>query len=633
MRNCRHTERQSAIISQSLTQRVGLPTPLAWIALPRLGNWGAMRSLNAKQTSGALLLLSVAVACSTSDTRPQSFASAGQAGSSSGAAGASGMGTAGTTGGGSGGLSGGGPGGMSEGGTSGLGDGGLGDGGSGAISDGGSGAISGGTSGGGSAGLGGGDNGGSSGASAGAGGSGTGGGSGTSVGGTSGRGGDAGSSGGGATGGEGGTVEECIVPTDPPGAPTVFNDDGGWCWYQDERAIVDTDTNRLIFASVATGGPRNGNIEASIYDLDSGGSPSRSTLGDLNPDDQNAPALLKLGPGRYVAMYTTHNDDCFSYYNLFDGGSWGEQQRFDWGPFGCPTPTSLTVGYSNLWRMGDEFYNFARSVETSPNLLTSPDGDAWSYAGRLTAPPTVGYFAGYYKYWGNTVDRIDFVGTEAHPRDNDNSLYHGYIQNDRSYNSFGEEIDGDIRDGNAPDIAEFTPVFATGSLLGSVSVRHLWNHDLVRYDDGTIVVLFQGRADSSSSDPDHRFGYARFDGSGWRSTYLMKGGHKLYDSEQDFTGLGALHPNSPYTIYVSTTVDPRDDSTITQKHEIWRGTTCDEGATFTWTAITENSAEDNLRPVVPFWDSPRTVLLWMRGTYNTSQTYDTDIVGLILDGR
>jgi hypothetical protein len=283
--------------------------------------------------------------------------------------------------------------------------------------------------------------------------------------------------------------------------------------------------------------------------------------------------------------------------------------------------------------MGDEIYNFVRSVETSPNLMVSSNGSSWQYGGRLTASPTVGYVAGYYKYWGNNVDRIDFVGTEAHPRDNNNSLYHGYVKDGKSYNSMDEVVDDNIHDGNAPDIDAFTPVFRTGSMLGSSTLIHMWNHDLMRYDDGTIVLTFQGRANGDTNDPDKRFGYARFANGTWTSTYLVKGGSKLYDSEQDYTGLSAIHPNDPYTIYVSTPIDPRDDTTSTGNHEIWRGTTCDEGETFTWTPITEDSSEDQLRPVVPYWESSRTAVLWMSGAYNSAQTYSASIKGVVLDGR
>ena len=57
--------------------------------------------------------------------------------------------------------------------------------------------------------------------------------------------------------------------------------------------------------------------------------------------------------------------------------------------------------------------------------MSSDDGESFSYFGRLSSTPTTGYVAGYYKYWSNGTDRIDFVATEAHPRDNDNSLWHG----------------------------------------------------------------------------------------------------------------------------------------------------------------------------------------------------------------
>lgn len=48
----------------------------------------------------------------------------------------------------------------------------------------------------------------------------------------------------------------------------MFNNDGGWCWFQDERVIVHRD--KLIIGTVATGGDRAGNIEATVYDLATG---------------------------------------------------------------------------------------------------------------------------------------------------------------------------------------------------------------------------------------------------------------------------------------------------------------------------------------------------------------------------
>ena len=293
------------------------------------------------------------------------------------------------------------------------------------------------------------------------------------------------------------------------------------------------------------------------------------------------------------------------------------------------------ITYSNVWYTNGTLFDIARSVDTSPNLLSSTDdGQTWSYYGRLTYTPLTGYVAGYYKYWGNNTDRIDFLGTEAHPRDNDNNLWHGYTQGGKIYNSTGTVVDsalaGTSATTSASNINAYTKVFTTGSTLGGVKLEHAWNHDIVRYDDGTVAILGQARVTGTgTTDPDKRMIYGRFDGTSWKLTYLVKAGPKLYTDEQYYTGLSALHPDNPHIIYVSSTFDPRDDSTTTAKHEIYQGVTCDNGATWKWAPITQNSTSDNFRPIVPKWDGSHTALIWMRGTYTTAQNYSTAVVGII----
>jgi hypothetical protein len=67
-----------------------------------------------------------------------------------------------------------------------------------------------------------------------------------------------------------------------------------------------------------------------------------------------------------------------------------------------------------------------------------------------------------------------------------------------------------------------------------------------------------------------------------------------------------------------------------QEHPVLKGVTTDNGQTWTWTAITENSSVDNLRPIIPQWDEDHTALLWWRGNQTNSQNFDTAVVGLIL---
>jgi hypothetical protein len=472
-------------------------------------------------------------------------------------------------------------------------------------------------------------------ASGGTGGAGVAGNGGMSTAGSAGVGGAAGTGGSAAgAGGSGGTGPGCPAwPTTPLAASaiTTFNDDGGWCWYQDERAVVDTKNNKFIIGSVAFNGGANGDIVAVVSDF-KGTDKKKFTLAtNLSPDDHNAPAFAIRPDGKISAMWAGHREDCYSYYNVFDGAAWGTTKAYNWAPNGCPWDgNSQKITYSNMFYLDGKLHSAVRSVNTSPNLLQSADdGSSFGYYGRITATPTMGYVAGYYRYWGNNTDRVDFVATEAHPRDSDTSLWHGYISGGKVYDSGGTAVDANVGDGTAQNIDKYTKVFAAQTTLNGVKLEHMWNHDIVRYTDGTIAILGQGRVSGSgSTDPDKRMIYSRFDGTSWKSTYLVKAGKKLYNDEQDYTGLSALHPDNPHVIFVSSTFDPSTDTAVAGgKHEIFMGVTCDNGATFTWKALTQNSTQDNLRPIVPKWDASHTLLLWMRGTYNTAQKMTMSIVG------
>jgi hypothetical protein len=409
-----------------------------------------------------------------------------------------------------------------------------------------------------------------------------------------------------------------------------FNDNGGWCWYQDERVLVDPESGELIIATVASGGSRDAAVEITHWDI-AGKTGERHHLAKMGyADDHDVAALVKRPEGGYAAMWAGHNDDCNSYYSVYDGGSWSNASSFAWPD--CPTSSGKRITYANMWYLGDTIYSYVRSIDTSPHYLFSENGgQSWTLAGRLTSTPQVGYVAGYYKYWGNNTDRIDFFGTEAHPRDNDNSLYHGYIQDGSIHNSTGDVIDDNFEDRSAQDVPSYSTVFATGTTINGVRLEHMWNADLVRYDDGTVAAIGTGRVSGTGSDdPDKRLLFHRFDGSEWTTTYLAKAGTKLYGTEQDYTGLGALDPDDPRVIYISTSYDPRtDEGQNNGKKEIWKGVTCDDGATFEWEPVTANSQMDNLRPVVPKWDAANRAVLWLRGSYTSAQSYNFKVVGLI----
>jgi hypothetical protein len=453
----------------------------------------------------------------------------------------------------------------------------------------------------------------------------------TSSGGVTGTGGvPSGGAGGASAGGAGGGPACPSLPAAPIAAGSIiqFNDNGGWTWFSDERAVVDATAGRVVVGSVASGGSRDGDIDAVVYDLASGNK-TRATLGNLKTanvgNDHDAPAFAVGGDGTVVAAFTDRAS-CSSYYASFDGSAWTTPATlFDWTTVGCPWDV-YKVTFANLLTLAADnaIYAAANSVYVGSAMLVSHDaGKSFGSYGSLAFPATD--LPSYYKYWSNGNDRIDVVASDGNPRDLDNSLWHGYFQGGALHDSTGNvPAAGQF----APRITTLTPAVATGSTVGPVKLRHLWIHDITGYADGTIAITGQGHVDGSSQTaPDLRAIYARLKGGAWHVTYLGKTGPGLDPSDQDDTGLTALDPDNPHVLFFSTSVDPRDDTTQLGKHELFMGVTCDDGVTWSWAPLTQGSSVDNIRPVVPRWDGSHTLLLWLQGTYSSQESYDLQVVG------
>jgi hypothetical protein len=422
----------------------------------------------------------------------------------------------------------------------------------------------------------------------------------------------------------------CAATNDVAGELIVFNDNGAWSWFEDERAIVDLSAGKILVSSVANGSgsggsARNGDVEVAALYVGSG-AVSRFTLSDnLQADDHNSAALWIRPDGRYLAVYARHSTDNLTRYRIStnpgDISSWGSEQTFNNG---------AGTTYSNLHYLPNDndgagrLYNFTRSVNFDPNVLTSSNfGSTWSYGGKLLTEGG-GSDRPYVRYFSDS-ERIHFITTERHPRNFDNSIYHGYVQDGQLFNSTGGLVDANIFNAAGMPPSSLTPIFTTGTQFGGTTMRRAWTIDVGIDDAGLPYAVFQARA--NDSDLDHRFFYARFDGSSWSVHELAKAGGYLYAAEDDYTGLAALDPHDPNRLFISTKIDP-STNLPTGRYEVYEGRTTTGGATWTWTPITMNSTVDNLRPIVPGWDGDHTALLWMRGTYTTFTNYNLDVVGL-----
>jgi hypothetical protein len=81
------------------------------------------------------------------------------------------------------------------------------------------------------------------------------------------------------------------------------------------------------------------------------------------------------------------------------------------------------------------------------------------------------------------------------------------------------------------------------------------------------------------------FHYARWSENRWEVHELARAGGYLYTGEEDYTGLAAIDPDDPQTVFISTKIDPSDGESLS-RYEIFRGVTRDTGASWTWTAMT-----------------------------------------------
>jgi BNR repeat-containing family member len=415
----------------------------------------------------------------------------------------------------------------------------------------------------------------------------------------------------------------------------LLNDDGGWSWFQDERALVDE--GQLLAGSVAQGRhdpARRGDVEVTVYDFKSA-EIHRSTLHqNLESDDHDAPALWVRPDGRILAVYTKHGPENRVYYRI----SQNPHEASSWGEEGILAPSEKTrVTYSNLHFLAAEnsgrgrLYDFFRGYDNSfkPSWMVSDDhGETWRAGGILIEVPSKFRHRPYVKYASDGQGTIHFAFTEGHPRNFDNSIYHAYYRQGRIHRSDGEEI---CALKNAP----FQPRQATRVFQGD-SNNVAWIQDLELDEAGRPRLVYSVQKDSAGLPPgqggqDHRYRFARWDGQRWHDFEIAHAGARLYAGEDDYTGGISLDPDRTDTVFISTQVEPATGAPLVGGHyELFRGATPDGGRSWQWEPLTPGDRMDNLRPIVPKRVGGKTALLWLRGTYRSYTRYDLAVMGQVL---
>jgi len=424
-----------------------------------------------------------------------------------------------------------------------------------------------------------------------------------------------------------------------------LNDNSAYSWFSEPRAIICGDN--LIAGSVRAvdtfrGGqndPAWGSVEISVCDLNNGHVSHKVLHPYFDQDDHDDPSFLPLPDGRLIAVYSKHGIERKAYVRISEPNDplkWSDAIVVETPGKEARAFSGDNVTYSNLFRFPDgRIYDFYRGFGYDPNYMFSDDdGKTWTYGGRILEGKT-GY-GPYAKYAYDGDGTVHIICTEDHPRNFDNSLYHGMIRDGQIFDSFGKPLAKLSTNTNANIKAwELTRIFQGDA--NNVA----WMNDIKLDRDHRPYVTFSVQKDGAGLPKgeggfDHRFCYARFDGTKWNVHEIAYAGTRLYRGEDDYTGLAALDPADPDVVYISTDANPTTGAPLIsatdnhRHHELFVGRTTDRGATWTWRPLTTNSAMDNIRPIVLRWhDKP--VLVFLRGQYfNNRGQWTTTLSAMIL---
>jgi hypothetical protein len=424
------------------------------------------------------------------------------------------------------------------------------------------------------------------------------------------------------------TLDGAVAAANSPQPFTTFMKDGGWCWYQDPRAIIHD--GKVFIGSVKGGG--DGQALIGIYDLETKQALGNITAqGAFDHDDHNAPVFYARPDGSVLATYAKHNRDRFHYSRISKPShpmEWSEEfkhQRLS------PNPKDK-VTYMNLLAMKDEgkLYNFYRGIDFNPTFVTSPDhGKTWHQPVHFFKNEISGRHRPYARYVGNGKDTVYVSITDAHPRNYGNSIYYFEFGNGKYFKADGTLIknlntDGPLLPSEAELVYQGTGNPARGKNLSAIGAA--WT-SAIKLDKNAHphigYSLYQ-------SNIDHRYRLATWNGSKWNDREVAFAGQALYDKESSYTGLITMDPVEPSIVFISTDVDPSTGESLGGLHEIYRAKIGDNDdiSTIKWQAVTQDSAVRNIRPIV-LREGDKRVVLWQRGRFTTYRDYNLNTVGFV----
>ena len=402
-----------------------------------------------------------------------------------------------------------------------------------------------------------------------------------------------------------------------PGSQIDLTDDGVWSWFPDPRAVCYTGEQSRTYVGWVDG---DGEIWVGSYDHDARAVSATALTESLGGDDHSNPSILVLPDGRMMAFYAAHGGNAvWSRVTVApeDISKWSNEQPV--------TEVRGFVGkkwgytYANALLLEGEdgrIYVFFRGPDFQQWFVTSADGVSWTHERPLMRGPGA---KPYFKYASDGHETIHIAFTDGHPRGEEaNSIYYVCYRSGAFFRADGSEV-------MSLEDLPFSPSEADRVYDGAgVGVRS-WIWDIAVDESGRPVLVY---AVFPASD-DHRYRYARWDGTEWLDYEITSAGPSFPDKQMRrrgpsgrplhyLSGGAALDPAAPSTVYLS-----REVSGV---HEIQKWLTPDGGLTWCSSPVTTASETDNVRPVVPRRAVPGAPdVLWLTGSYDDYDAYDMGV--------
>lgn len=397
-----------------------------------------------------------------------------------------------------------------------------------------------------------------------------------------------------------------VSAASPSPRPARVLGHGAWSWFGDPRAVSYRGST---YAGWIDG---HGDVRIAAYDQRRGTVLHGPVLKrHLGRDDHNNPSLVVRPDGRLMVFFSPHSGRNLPppgipsrmYYRLSRRP--GDIRSF--GPLRTVrpnTPGGLGYTYPNPVQIGRTVLLFWRGGNWQPTLSTWRPGRRWSRA--RTVIRAAGSQRPYVKYAARQGRGIDMAFTQGNPGSARTSIYYGRLRRGRFLSASGATV-GRLASG------PLTPRRADRVYNGRGRSGRAWIMDTAIGRDGRPAMVFATYPARRAVD----YRYARWDGRRWRQRVMLRSQPPLAGN---YPAGASLDHADPSVVVLARKVGGR--------FEIERWRTPDGGRTWRSEAVTRDSRQDNVRPVVPRGGH---AVVWMRGRYRHWRAYFTRIA--VTDGR